>query len=78
VTPDPELAKVNGAVLAALASIEAAAGPERAAFAAACMIRVAYILNAVGPQAARQALAATWADLGDDIAGMNGGGGRAH
>jgi hypothetical protein len=71
----PELARAAEAVLAALASVESAAGIERAAYAATFMLRLAtaFTLQALGPVAARQALAATWRDLQAEIEAANAG-----
>jgi hypothetical protein len=70
-----ELAAVATSVVKALGSIQTSAGDEVARQACAITIRLAtiHLLNAVGPQAARNALAATWRDLGEDIASQNGG-----
>ena len=70
-----ELIKATQAVSAALAQVQAAAGPERAAMAAQIMIGLAtrHLLYAQGPKAARDALCRVWADLAEAVAEQNGG-----
>jgi excisionase family DNA binding protein len=69
-----ELAQVSASVLAALGSVQAAAGDERAALAAGILVQLAthFMLHSIGPQAARQALVVAYAALEQDIAGLNG------
>jgi hypothetical protein len=59
----------------ALASVQSAAGAERAAMAAETLVRVAvgFALANLGPESARRLLTTTWRDLQTEIAERNAG-----
>jgi hypothetical protein len=71
-----ELARVAETIVKALASIAAATNPAVATQACDLLTRIStsFLLNNIGPTAAKNHLAAVWRDLDLEIQAANGGG----